>query len=189
MVPQQLLRDMDVAIRSADDGRQIDAVAYGLTALPLCCDATLVCPLDSQGQPKYSSDKEDGAALCAAARRKRRRYPELAAGDRGRLVLLGCETGGRWAEEAWQLLDTLAAARSSAAPSRLQKTTHMSWRRRWAALVSVSAQAATAAALAEPPALGSAGAPAAAPDLVDVLEEAKRNVAATTASRLAWRSS
>ena len=180
---------MDPAIRSVDDGRQIDAVAYGLTALPLCCDATLVCPLDIHCQPKYSSDKDDGAALCAAARRKRRRYPELAAGDRGRLVLLGCETGGRWAEEAWQLLDTLAAAKCCAAPGRLQRAAHMSWRRRWANIVSVTAQTAAAAALAEPPALGSAGFPASLPDLQEVLEEAKRSDEAATASRLAWRSS
>ena len=104
-------------------------MAYGLTALPLCGDATIVCPLDFDGQPKYSADEEDGAALQAAARRKRRRYPELARGDRARLVLLGCEVGGRWADEAWQLLGTLASARSVSFPSLLQRSSPMAWQR------------------------------------------------------------
>ena len=105
VVPQQLMRDMDLAVR-ADDGRQLDLVAYGLPlfgGVPVCGDATLVSPLDSRGQPKYGAEHTDGASLAVARRRKERRYPELVAGDRGRLVVLGCEVGGRWSEEAWEV--------------------------------------------------------------------------------------
>ena len=43
----------------------------------------------------------DGAALGQARRRKELRYPELT-GEHGRarLVVLACETGGRWSDEA-----------------------------------------------------------------------------------------
>ena len=68
VVPQQLMRDMDVAI-TASDGRQLDLVAYGLPVfggVPICGDATIVAPLDRQGRPKYGADEDDAAALHAA---------------------------------------------------------------------------------------------------------------------------
>ena len=52
VMPQPLLRDMDLAVTSADDGRQLDFVACGLSPLPLCGDATIVSSLDSEGKPK-----------------------------------------------------------------------------------------------------------------------------------------
>ena len=173
-----------MAVRSADDGRQMDAVAYGLTALPLCGDATLVSPLDFNGCPKYGADFNDGAALSAAARRKRRRYPELARGDCARLVLLECEVGGRWADEAWKLLWTLAAVRCEKVPELLKFSARMAWRRRWASIVSVAVQNAAAAALAEPPALATAAAPARVPEHEEVMGEDKSHA---EPSRLAWR--
>ena len=57
-----------------------------------------------------------GAALDQARRRKERTYPELAQPHgRARLVVLGCEVGGRWSEETRQFLTGAAAkARSEA---------------------------------------------------------------------------
>ena len=184
VMPQPLLRDMDLAVTSADDGRQLDFVACGLSPLPLCGDATIVSPLDSEGKPKYGADEEDGAALKAARRRKCRRYPEVAQGDRARLVVLGCEVGGRWAEEAWQLLGSLAGAKSSAAPRLLQKAARMAWHRRWASLIAVAVQGAVAAALAAPPALNSTAPAEAPPELAHVLGEGDLP---PSRSRLAWR--
>ena len=157
------------AVTSVEDGRQLDVVAYGASALPLCGDATLVNPLDFDGQPKYGSDAEDGAALQAARRRKCRRYPEIARGDRARLVVLGCEVGGRWSEEAWELLSSAAAIKSRTAPRLLQKAASMAWQRRWASHIAVAAQAAVAAALASPPALSTAAPMESPPELAHVL--------------------
>ena len=182
-VPQQMMRDMDLAIR-ATDGRQMDVVAYRLTSVPLCGDATLVSPLDIHGQPKYGADEQDGAALAAARRRKQRRYPELAAGERARLVVLGCETGGRWDSEAWELLSQLAYSKCQTAPARLRRSARLAWHRRWASMVSIAAQGALAASLASPPALQHLGTDSSAPDLVDVLCQAREGPGF---SRLAWR--
>ena len=178
------MRDMDLAVTAADDGRRLDVVAYGLSALPLCGDATLVSPLDFEGRPKNGADCEDGAALMAARRRKEKRYPEVARGDRARLIVLGCEVGGRWSEEAWQLLGTLAASKCSTAPRLLQKAAKMAWHRRWASLIAVAAQSAVAAALAAPPALDTVAPAEPPPELAHLLGD---SALGPGVSRLAWR--
>lgn len=186
VVPQRLMRDMDVAVR-ADGGRQLDVVAYGLPlygGLPLCGDATLVSPLDAAGWPKFGSDVHDGACFAAARRRKARRYPELAAGEQGRLVVLGCDIGGRWEAEAWKLLQGLVKAKSRATPELLRRSSGFAWQRRWASMVAVAAQTALAASLAEPMALNSTFPDGGMPDLSDVLCRAS---APPEHSRLAWR--
>ena len=183
--PQQFMRDMDLAV-TATDGRQLDVVAYGLPlfgGMPICGDATLVSPLDAAGQPKYSADQNDGACLAAARRRKARRYPELVAGDRGRLVVLGCEVGGRWAAEAWGLLLGLAKSKSRSAPLLLQRSAQLAWCRRWANMVATSAQTALAASLAEPSALQAACPDTEPAELTAVLDRA---AAPADFSRMAW---
>ena len=47
-------------------------------------------------------------------------YPELLGGDWGRLVVLGCEVGGRWANEALGVLRQLARAKAPSAPLLLR---------------------------------------------------------------------
>ena len=92
-------------------------MAYGLPifgGLPVFGEATVVSSLDVQGCVKYHADSVNGSALAAAHRRKQRRYAELTAGDRGRLMLLGCEVGGRMATEAWQLLQKLVQCKCMA---------------------------------------------------------------------------
>ena len=182
-MPQQLMRDMDIAVQ-ADDGRQVDVVAYGLTSVPLCGDATLVSPLDIHGLPKYGADEHDGAALEAARRRKQRCYPELAAGERARLVVLGCEVGGHWAAEAWELVSQLAYWKCQTAPARLRRSARLAWQRRGASMVSIAAQGALAASLAAPSAMQHLGTDCTAPGLNDVLCQA-RDVPGF--SRPAWR--
>ena len=188
VVPQQMMRDMDLAVQ-ATDGRQLDGVAYGLPlfgGVPLCGDATLVSPLDARGQCKYGSDSENGAALHAACRRKARRYPELHQGSRGRLVCLGCEVGGRWSHEAWKLLQHLSASKCRTAPGALQRSARLAWHRRWASVVAVAAQTALAASLAEPAGLTAACVDGQLPAPLDeVLCEARQPPGF---SRLAWRS-
>ena len=67
-------------------------------------------PLSGQtGAPVGSADL-DGAALHQARRRKATTHPELAhpRGGRARLVVLGCEVGRRWSEEARYFVSQLA---------------------------------------------------------------------------------
>ena len=79
-MPQPLLRDLDLTLQAADDGRRVDVVAYGLPVfggVPVCADATLVSPLHSNGEPWRGTDSEDGLRLRAPRRRKEVTYPEL----------------------------------------------------------------------------------------------------------------
>ncbi len=50
---KQLLRDTNVRVRNPQDQRQLDMVAYGITTSgsALCCDATMVSPLQRNGHP------------------------------------------------------------------------------------------------------------------------------------------
>ena len=134
-------------------------MAYGLDlygGLPVCGDATMVSPLHSDGHPWRGAAATNGLRLRAARRRKEMTYPELAAGGQGRLVLLGCEVGGRWSPEALRLLARLAKERCRQAPRLLQRAARQAWHRRWLCQLSVAAQSALAASLAEPAALWSA---------------------------------
>ena len=121
---QALLRDMDLALEAADDGRRVDVVAYGLPlfgGVPVCADATLVSPLHSNGEPWRGADSEDGLRLRAARRRKEVTYPELIGSSMAKLVVLGHEVGGRWAPETLRLLHHLARTRSEQAPGILRR--------------------------------------------------------------------
>ena len=91
VVHQELLRDMDISLHSAEDGRRIDVVAYNLAVyggVPLCGDATMVSPLHADGTPWRGAAGSNGMRLRAARRRIETVYPELVHSDRARLVLL-----------------------------------------------------------------------------------------------------
>ena len=166
VVPQQLLADMDVALESTTDGRRVDVVAYGLPVfggLPVCADATLVSPLHCDGTPWRGADAEDGLRLRAARHRKEVVYPELVGSARAKLVVLAHEVGRRLAPEALRLLRRLACFRCCRVPALLQRSAKVAWHRRWICSVSMAAQSALAATLAEPAALWTAGALEAVP--------------------------
>ena len=90
--------------------------------------------------PANNSDTTPGAALAAAARRKRRRYPELASGRFARFLVLGCETGGRWSDDAVAILPALAHARALSVPKILRKALRSTLVARWSAIIAVAAQ-------------------------------------------------
>ena len=95
-----LLRDMNVDV-PASDGRRIEVLAQDLpcfSGTQLAIDITLRSPLTSAGEVHPNAADTDGAVLLQARRDKETTYPELTAG-RCKLVVLGIETGGRWAEE------------------------------------------------------------------------------------------
>ena len=73
------------------DGRRIEVVANGLPlwqGAQIAVDTTLVSPLQRDGQPRPGADARPGLALAQAAARKRRTYPELQPGGRGRCRLV-----------------------------------------------------------------------------------------------------
>ena len=171
-VPQQWLANTSAPGVSAQDLRRLDLVLSGATRLgeALCCDATLVAPLRRDGRPQPRAAEEDGAAIAVARRRKEARYPELCRPGPQRLVVLACETGGRWGPEACGLVDRLVRLRALRAPPAVRRAAEAGWRRRWWALLSAALQRALASTLlggrwlppARPAAQGE-------PDLADVL--------------------
>jgi hypothetical protein len=160
VAPQQLLRDTNVPLANPADRRQLDLVIYGASVhgLPLCCDATMVSPLRADGQPHPRTDSNDGVALDAATRRKRRTYRELGSGRYGKLLVLSCEVGGRWGPDSLKLVAQLAKQKARAAPALLRGAARAAWLARWWGLLSVAAQSALAATLRGAPALALGGA-------------------------------
>ena len=87
--------------------------------------------------------ERDGAALDQARRTKERTYPELT-GEHGRarLVVLACETGGRWSQESHSFLRQLAQARAQSEPREMRAAARRAWFRWWCtALACCAAQA------------------------------------------------
>ena len=102
-------------------------------------DCTLVSALRRNGGARPRAHKEAGAALADSLKRKKDRYPELVIpGTRCKLVFAGMEVAGRWAEEGYNFLSLLAAAKASDAPRTLQGSVYHKWLRRWVAMLSVA---------------------------------------------------
>ncbi len=156
---KQLLRDTNIPLANPQDQRQLDMVAYGITlnGVALCCDATMVSPLTREGVPVPRAATTDGAALAHAEARKRRTYPELQDSPFGRLVVLGCEVGGRWNEHSLRLVTHLAKHKARGAPALLRKPARAAWHARWWGLLSVATQTALATTLSGEGALALGG--------------------------------
>ena len=84
-------------------------------------DTMMVSTVRTDGAPRRQCAERDGAALDQARRTKERTYPELT-GEQGRarLVVLACETGGRWSEEAQSFVRHLALARARLEPREMR---------------------------------------------------------------------
>ena len=115
-----LLRDINVGVRATDD-RKIEVLAQDL---PCFGGAQLAIDVTLRSAVGARTDKEI-------------RYPELTTG-RCRLVVVAIETGGRWSEEAVDLLWQLSCAKARDVP------------RRWSRMLSTSCALAFAASLVEP---------------------------------------
>ena len=66
------------------------------------------------------------------------------------LVTLAFETGGRWNDEAIDLVDRLALYKAQQAPQALRRSVQLAYVSRWSAMVSVAVQDAIAASLLAP---------------------------------------
>ena len=108
-------------------------------------------PLHADGRPWWPRAAEvDGVGIDRARRRHEETYPELAGGQRGRLVVLGTELGGRWAPEALNILRRLAEAKCRDSPALLRRSAQLAWYQRWIRMLSVAAQNALAETLLRP---------------------------------------
>ena len=127
------LRDMNVGV-PATDTRRIEVLAQDLPCFAgaqLAVDITLRSALTSNGEAQPQAEHTDGAVLSAARHDKERCYPELARSGRCRLVVVGMETGGRWSDEAAEVVRQLACARARDVPCHLSQPAELAWERRW----------------------------------------------------------
>ena len=137
------IADLDLPPQGRVDDRKIEVVADGLPLFhgaQLAVDATMVSPVRGDGTARRRCAEHDGAALEQARRNKETTYPELCqVRGRARLVVLGCEVGGRWSEEARQFVSLLAKAKARREPPQLRQSARYAWFRRWSTLLSCSA--------------------------------------------------
>ena len=85
--------------------------------------------------------------LVQARREKEATYPELLTSRRCRLVVVAIETGGRWSDEAAELLRQLALAKAREAPALLAHSAALAWERRWTRMLGTACAVAFAESL------------------------------------------
>jgi len=152
VVPQPFLRDLDVGVPPRD-ARRVDLVARGLRlyhGAALCGDATMASPVHADGTAWARAADVDGVALLRTRRKHEDDYPELVQGGRARLLVLGCEVGGRWDPEALEVLRVMAAHKAEQTTALLRASARMAWHRRWLGLLSVAAQTSLVETLLRP---------------------------------------
>ena len=145
-------RDMNVGV-PATDTRRIEVLAQDLPCFAgaqLAVDITLRSALTSNGEAQPQAEHTDGAVLSAARRDKEWCYAELARSGRCRLVVVGIETGGRWSDEAAEVVRQLACARARDVPCHLSQPAELAWERRWTRMLSTVCAVSFAASLVEP---------------------------------------
>jgi len=137
--------------------------------VPLGVDSTMGAPLHANGLPWDGAADTDGVAIIRLERRKRTTYPELVDSNRLRLTTLACETGGRWSKECVTTVRKLANAKARSAREDQQAKLAAAYAKRWWCLLSVAAQNALAASLANDKPRLSDGVDGEEPDWQDVL--------------------
>ena len=115
--------------------------------LALFADVTIVGVHTRSGEARTSAATTDGGVLGQAVTAKRRKYADVVASREASLLVLGCETYGRWCDDATSLIKELVALKAREAPPSLRGCAKHAWSQRWWALVSVGVQRAVAEAL------------------------------------------
>ena len=173
------LRDLNVdSLRRGD--RRLEVIANGLPLFhgaQIAVDTTLVSPIKRNDRPQPRTDTTPGTWLVEARKRKNNTYPELVNGRRCRLVVLAAEVGGRWSSETADFLRSLSRARARAVPDGLRAGTARAFLSRWSAFLSVTAQRAFAASLLGEPLAGTTCVDGGLPDLSEVLDDCRADVA------------
>ena len=70
---------------------------------------------------------------------KETKYPEILTSGRCHLVVVAIETGGRWSDEAADLVWQLAQAKSCEVPALMNPSVALAWDRRWTRMLSTAA--------------------------------------------------
>ena len=128
----------------------------------------MVSALRSEGKPGRQSEAVDGATLTQVRRRKELTNPELT-GEHGRtrLVVLTCEVGGRWSDEACLFIAGLARAKARSDPRAVKAVARRACHQRWSTLMACCGARAFALSLLERrAALGADGTPPSTFDVV-----------------------
>ena len=147
---QHLLRNTTLPIDPADN-RRIDVMVTGsFLRRPLLCDATLRSPPKGNGEAHPRAAGEDGAVLERATRDKETKYADVHDSSLAELVVLGCEVGGRYNEQAANWVRCLAKQKAAKQHPLLKRSVELAWSDRWWALLGVAAQDALAASLLAP---------------------------------------
>ena len=161
------VQDLDLHPGTRADNRRLEVVADGLPLFhgaQLVVDYTMVSTVRADGAPRRQCAERDGAAR----RTKERTYPELT-GEQGqaRLVVLACETGGRWSETAQSFLRHLTRARARSKTREMRLAARRAWLRRWCTALACCAAQAFASSLLER--RGDLGADGKIPSFSDVI--------------------
>ena len=128
----------------------MDFTASGLhlfSGKVLCCDTTMVSALDSAGNPHSRSSAVPGICLDRAKARKEDHYFEIVQSSNTHLLVLACETGGRFNDESMFVLRELAKHKAWQAPRLLRRSAEFALLHRWSNLLSVAVQNAFASSL------------------------------------------
>ena len=96
-------------------------------------------------QPRAAT--ENGAVLEKAVRDKQTKYEDVAESPLADLVVLACEVGGRWHDEALGWVRRLAKHKAREQHPLLRRSVELAWADRWYAMLGVCAQDALAASL------------------------------------------
>ena len=129
----------------------MEVVANGLpmwNGAQVAVDTTMGSPVSADGSARPSAENRPGVPCRHAIRDKReRKYWELLAAGRCRLMVFAVEIGGRWDAGALRFLRKLAHGRARSVPEWLRASTAHAHLYRWSAMLAVAAQKAYAATL------------------------------------------
>ena len=174
---ERLLRDTHLRTEATDQRRMDLVAAPGPRAagarhgVPLFADVTVVSVHTQRGAARPGTPTVDGSAIRQAVAAKRRRYADVHASPQACLLVLGCETYGRWCEDAVGIIREMASLKAQDAPPLLRGCARHAWFQRWWSLIGVGVHRAIAEALlrdAGPDLQGHAH-PGPTPPLADVL--------------------
>ena len=150
---ERLIRDTHIPTHPRDQRRMDLVAAPGSRAVgarrgvALFADITVVGVHTKRGEARPSAATTDGGVLAQAIATKRLKYADVVASREAALLVLGCETYGRWSEDATRIMRELVALKAGQAPPSLRGCARHAWAQRWWALASVGVQRAVGEAL------------------------------------------
>ena len=90
----------------------------------------------------WGAQHYDGVAIARGIDENHYKYPELAASDRVRFLVLACEEGGRWSPDVYRVVKDLVYIKTAPLNSPLRRSAALAYMKRWWSILSVGAQTA-----------------------------------------------